>query len=127
MQTVVDIDTRRAAILREMAAIRSLRAASLSEQVLRGKRGDGTEVVRGPYFVLSRNVEGRTQSRRVGKGEIDQIRVDVENHKRFLALCREFEELTQNLGELERRECGDIEQLKKKPRSRSNKARKSRE
>ena len=126
MKTIADIDARRTAILQEMASVRSLCAASLSEQVYRDTREDGTEVVRGPYFVLSRNVNGKTKSHRVKKGDVKHVKADVENHKRFLRLCREFEELTQRLGELERQERGEVEAVKKKPGSRSGRAKKSR-
>jgi hypothetical protein len=54
---------------------------------------------------------------------VEQARRDVAVHKRFLILCREFEQLTTQLGELERQGSG-VEREKKRRRSLSNKSEK---
>ncbi len=125
MNSIRAIERRRETVLKEMGALRSLRVASLSEQMLPVKhKGKKDPVMRGPYFVLSRRQEGRTCSRRVRTDELEQVKKDVANHRRFVALCEEFEELTERLGELERAQQADMEELKKGLKSRSSRARK---
>lgn len=120
------IEDRRNEILHEIAQIRSMELGTLNEQMLPSRRKDQEEpVMLGPYFVLARWQNGKTQSRRVSGEELGQVKEDVENHKRFLALCKEYEELTERLGHLER-EAGDAgEGVKKKPKSQWRKTRKS--
>ena len=126
MNPIVQIERRRNALLKEMAAIRSLERATLSKQMLRVKhKGKKEPVLRGPYYVLARWENGRTRSRRVRAEELEQLQRDVANHERFMALCEEFMELTQRLGELEREADAEHQALKKGLKSRSNKAGKS--
>jgi hypothetical protein len=124
--TIQAIETRRDAILAEMRAIRSMAKGSVSEQfyqvVLEGKK---EPVQRGPYFVFCRSVENRTVSRRLrSPEEVARARRDVEAYQKFAALNREFVELTERLGELER-VSADEERKKKRPRSRSRRTGKS--
>jgi len=76
--------------------------------------------LRGPYHVLSRREGNRTVSDRLHNDEeLQRAREDIQTHRRFVSLCREFERLTEQLGELERAEGGlDVE--KKRRGSRSN-------
>jgi len=114
MNAIPNIEQRRENILNEMRALRSLCAASLSEQMLPVKhKGKKEPVMRGPYFVLSHRQEGKTRSRRVRAEELEQVKKDVANHEHFVALSKEFVELTQRLGELERAQEDDLETLKK--------------
>lgn len=128
MNRVGKIEQRRAEILEQLAQIRSMEPGTLKEQMLKVKhKGSSEPVLRGPYYVLAQWVDGKTRSRRVGKDELDQVQRDVDNRKRFDALCAEFKELTHELGQLEREQQGSTEEVKKKPRRRSNRARKSSE
>jgi cell fate (sporulation/competence/biofilm development) regulator YlbF (YheA/YmcA/DUF963 family) len=52
--------------------------------------------------------------------ELERARRDVEAHKEFKKLCREFEELTEQLGKLSRA-SGDDDEVKKGLRSPSRK------
>ena len=73
---------------------------------------------------IARWENGKTHSRRVPQEELEQIKQDVANHKRFIVLCKEFEALTQQLGQLERAQKADMETVKKKPKSPSRRIRK---
>lgn len=117
MNPLAEIEARRNAILEEMRSIRSMKRGTINEQhfrvALKGKRGT---VLRGPYYVLSRREGDRTVSKRLTtSAELEQARKDGAEHKRFLALCQEFEGLTERLGELEKREP-DLERGKKRYR-----------
>lgn len=126
MNAIAQLEQRRAEILGEMAGIRSLERATLSEQMMRvPQKGRKEGVLRGPYYVLARWQGGKTRSRRVGREELERVRRDVANRERFLALSEEFMDLTQRLGEVERKADAEQEALKKGLKSRSNKAGKS--
>ena len=126
MDSISAVQTRRREIAEELLAMRSMRRGNINEQYAKGKRA-GKVVTRGPYPVLCWR-EGKTvfSQRLTSAKELERVRQDVANHKRFKQLCREFETLTQRLGELER--AGDTHEatVKKGLKSRSNKAGKSR-
>lgn len=125
MDLIGQIERRRQEILEEMVALRSMERATLKEQMLPVKhKGKKEPVLRGPYYVLARWESGKTHSRRVPQDELEQVKQDVANHKRFIVLCREFEALTQQLGQLERAQEADMETIKKKPKSPSHRTRK---
>lgn len=122
MDLIGQIEGRRHEILEEMDAIRSMERATLNEQMLPVKhKGKKKPVLRGPYYVLARWENGKTHSRRVPREELAQVKQDVANHKHFMALSKEFEDLTQQLGQLERAQEADKETVKKKPKSPSHK------
>ncbi len=125
MDAINDLEVRRNAILEEMRAIRSLRRGSISEQFLKVRhQGIREPVLRGPYYVLMRRDGKKVISQRVPSGpELAQAREDVARHRQFVALCREFETLTERLGELERGSAA-LSQEKKRHRLRSNKKQK---
>ena len=101
MKTIQEIEAGRNRILEEMRAIRSLRRGSVNEQYFKKQRTDKAQsVMLGPYYVFTRREGGRTKSYRLRKGqELEQAQQDVAAHKKFKELCREYEELTERLGE----------------------------
>ena len=102
MDTVQQLEQRREAILQQMRQIRSMRTGSVSQQWLMVRHKAGPAVRRGPYYVLCRSEKGKTVSQRVPAGQVEQAKADVVAHKRFVDLCRQFERLTEQLGQLER-------------------------
>lgn len=125
MTTRSDLEARRNAILEQMRSIRSMRRGSISQQFLKVRhRGVAEAVSRGPYYVFSRREKNKTSSQRLSSAaKIAQARQDIAAHQRFVALCREFETLTERLGELERESSG-LEGEKKRRRWSSSKSRK---
>ena len=123
MNSIQSLEAQRDAILEQMRQIRSMKRGSITEQFQKSQKKGQVESVCGPYYVLSRRENGKTVSRRVKQGaELEQVRQDVERHGQFVELCRQFERLTEQLGELER---GTAEE-KKRRRSFSSKIEKSR-
>jgi len=122
MDFLQQLEAKRLAILDSMKAIRFLRRGSITEQffpILR--KGQKQAARRGPYFVLTRHRGRKTVSRRLTTPEaLQQAQRDIEAFKRFQALCQEFEQLTEKLGELER----GTEAEKKRSKSGSSKTRK---
>jgi hypothetical protein len=117
MDTAEQVEQRREALLRQMGAIRSMQRGTINEQYLRVPRKGRVEAGRcGPYYVLSRSEGGKTVSRRLTTPQqVAQARADVAAHQRFAELCREYERLTERLGQLERAGA-DSGPGKKRPR-----------
>jgi len=119
MKTTQELERRREAILEQIRAIRSLKRGSITEQFLEvPQKGKKQPARRGPYYVFSRHQGNKTHSRRLRTPEeLEQARQDIEAHQRFVALCREFEEVTEQLGEREQ-EVSPETLKKKRTRSR---------
>ena len=116
-----EIETKREEVLQRIRAIRSMEPGSLNEQyVERTRQGNKTGEMRGPYYLLSRNIGGKTVSRRLRTRDVERVRADIANYREFTQLCREYVRLTELLGNIERNmesafwanEFGDHEQGK---------------
>ena len=126
MSTVSSLDARRQSIVDELVSMRSLHPGNINEQFVKGQR-DGKVVTRGPYPVLCWRVGKKVCSLRLRSDqEIQDARQDTENFRRFKELCKELEDLTLELGQLERDQHSELETVKKKRKSPSSKAKKSR-
>ena len=127
MADIDALESKRQDLLRQLGEIQTLRKGSLSEQWFPSMReGKKTRKLRGPYFVWTRKENNKTVSERVcGEEVLARARQDEANYKRFRELCREYETVAQELGALEREAGASQEALKKKPKPRSSKARKS--
>ena len=117
MDTVRQLEQRRERILKQLRQIRSLRRGTINEQYLKvPHKGQAEPVRRGPYYVLSRHENGKTVSQRLTSSEqVEQARADVAAHRRFVALCDMYAQVTEQLGQLERGGGGQG-QKKKRPR-----------
>ena len=115
---------RRQEVVQKLLELRCLERGALSEQYVTRSGPPGQPAVkRGPYFVLSRWEDGRNRSRRVKREEVAQVRQDLANYESFMALCHELEDLTRQLGVLERKAAASEEAIKKGLKSRSNRVR----
>lgn len=123
MEIIKDIEQERDSILDQMRSIRSMKRGTINEQYLKSKpKGDEEPILRGPYYVFSRREGGKTKSERLSSPEaLKQAQDDVAAYSHFVDLCKEYEKLTERLGEIERNL--DEELQKKLPKSRSKKTR----
>ena len=105
METLQQIEVQRLAILEGLKSIRSMRRGAITEQFFPVRRlGQKQTARRGPYYVFSRHQGSKTVSQRLTTPEaLQQAREDVEAFKRFQALCRDYEQLTEKLSALERK------------------------
>lgn len=126
MNSIKEIEKRRKGILKEMEAIRSMRRGRVNEQYLKVLHKGKTEpVLRGPYYVFSCHEKGKgTKSHRLTSPEaVDNAKKDIEAYKHFCGICREYEELTEELGRMERT-LGERSPEKKLRKSRSKRTKK---
>lgn len=125
MSSIREIEKARQSILKQMQSIRSMKKGSVTEQFLKVKhKGKKDPVLRGPYYAYTRKEGKKTVGYRLKtKGEREAAKADVAAHKRFVGLCREYVELTERLGELERRPPDDMQEKKRRrsPLSRTRK------
>jgi len=122
MRSIRQIEARRDAILEEIRSIRSMKRGSISKQYLKvPQKGHSEPALRGPYYVFSRREQDKTVSHRLtSQAERQQAQQDIDRHEHFVALCKQFEELTERLGQIERQQS-DFDPEKKRRRSPSSK------
>lgn len=93
------INQRQRDIMNQLKQIRIMKKGSVTFQrypVHHEAQAAGR--MRGPYPVLTWKEEGRTKSIRLKTpGEVAWAQDAVENHKRFTALCHEYERLAEQL------------------------------
>jgi len=125
MDNVKELEARRDAVLEQMRSMRSMRRGTITEQYLKVKhKGKKEPVLRGPYYVFARWEGTKTASKRLrSPAELERAREDVDAYKRYVQLCKQFEELSERLGELEHR-SEDVDAQKKTPKSRLSRTRK---
>ena len=102
MDTARTLEEKRERVLEQMRAIRSMRPGSVTEQYLKvTHKGKRKPVMRGPYWVYTRKEAGKTVGQRLSREDAEQVKKDIEAHRKFVALCKEFETLTMRLGDVE--------------------------
>ena len=119
MDTARTLEEKRERVLEQMRAIRSMRPGSVTEQYLKvTHKGKRKPVMRGPYWVYTRKEAGKTVGQRLSREDAEQVTKDIEAHRKFVALCKEFDTLTMRLGDVE--VDAVLSPEKKRPRSRSS-------
>jgi len=125
MKAAKDLEVQRGAVLSQMRLIRSMKRGTLSirpEKVYR--KGQKEPVLLGPYPLFVRSEGKRSVGKRLrSPEEVAQVREDIAAYERFVALSKEYVELTEQLGELERLDGREQETLKKTPKWLSRKTR----
>lgn len=102
MDTVRQLEQRREAIIQQMRSIRSMRRGTVNKQYLKvPHKGRAEPALCGPYYLLTHKEAGKTVSQRLPADQVERVRADVAAHRRFLELCREFERVTEQLGQRE--------------------------
>jgi hypothetical protein len=121
MSVVHELEQQRDQVLEQLRKIDSMKRGTLNTQyfdVLRN--GKKTSKKRGPYYVFSRKEGKKTVSKRLrSKAEVQQAREDIAEHRHFVELCKQLEQITEQLGELKRQKP-DIELEKKRRKSPSS-------
>lgn len=111
---------------------RPMRRGSLSERYMKCSKpgcacGDSPDARHGPYYSLTRGVEGRTQSRLVSVEQSEVVRKQVEAGQHFRQQVETYWQACERWadGELETPEAVSDEAAKKRASKRSSKPRSS--
>mgnify|MGYP001559458562 CR=1 FL=1 len=126
--TTQQIRQRQNAVLEEISRIRVMRRGTLSEQhyAQRRERKGGAGAC-GPYFILQGYGGGKRFSKRIASEQVEQVRNEIAQGRRFQDLCKEYMTLGEALAEDARRQPAADEAVKKGLKSRSSRALKSSE
>lgn len=101
MDTVDQLQKQRRLLVQQMLEITCTRKGTINRQCVRArKNGKPTERLLGPYWVLTAK-KGKIVSLPLASEQaVAHAYEEIANHKRFLDLFHQFEELTQRLGTL---------------------------
>lgn len=100
--TTEHLRQRQKAITEEMRQLQGMRRGVLSEQRYADRsRRKGGKGACGPYFIWQGYVNGKHFSKRVSSELVEQVRMQIEQGKRFLDLCQEYMALGETLAERE--------------------------
>ncbi len=117
------IEKKRLEIIKKMSALHGMRQGTINEQYFKrsGKKSE-SDHLRGPYWIHTRKVKGKTVSSRLKGVELERASKEVENYREFQKLAHEYVELSEQLGELERAESDLLKKKQQKsPSSRTGK------
>jgi hypothetical protein len=114
-------------LLKEMKRHRVVRRGTLTRQEYAGRRerNEGAGAT-GPYYLWQGSVNGKRFARRVGAEEAERMEREIDERRKFEELSSEFVALGEALAESLACEGEDEAALKKKSKSPSSKAKKSR-
>lgn len=112
MSLLQRLEQQRLNILEQIGKIRYMRRGTINEQYLKVPQKEREPLLRGPYYVLSRNEDGKTKSSRLNKGDLVQVRQDIEAYKEFQKLGKEYVDVTEALAQ-QARVTDDDQALKK--------------
>jgi hypothetical protein len=91
MKNIEELERRKNEIVTEIHEIQTIRRGTISEQYLKVPRKGKEPSIRGPYYVLARNEEGKTVSTRINTPEeFELVQKDIEAYKKFISLSKEF-------------------------------------
>jgi hypothetical protein len=102
MEQIQALEEKREQILKEMRNIRAMRKGSVTKQWMQVARKEATPVLRGPYGLYTYKEKGKTVGRRLTAQEALRFGEEVKAYHHFQALCAQYAEVTQQLGEAER-------------------------
>ena len=98
---VQELERRRQELLQQMAQIGDMRRGSVNEQYFEVQQlGRKTPLRRGPYYVFTCKVQGKTYSRRVRGVEVQKLKQEVDNFHHYQQLSRELMEVNERLCDL---------------------------
>ena len=96
MDTNDTIKDQKKSILKKIAGIESMRKGSISEQMIKTSRKDGTIKENGPYYILtSKDPSGKTVTESFPKEKLAFYRQEIENYKEFKELTNKYELLSE--------------------------------
>jgi len=92
------LSRRRVQICNEISDIKSMRRGSLNEFYYEQKLKNGTMAKRGPFYnITMKGANGKTVSKSVSKTDVDRIRAEVDNYRKFRELSDEYVDICEKI------------------------------
>ena len=108
-----EINTEKKSILKRISKIDSMRKGSISEQIIKTTKKDGTVKMNGPYLLLTtKGSDGKTVTESIPEVKLDFYRQEIENYKEFKILTNRYEALSEESSKL--KACDDLAMEKQK-------------
>jgi hypothetical protein len=89
-------------IFNEIRQIKTMRRGTINEQYLKVPQKDSEPILRGPYYVLSKSVDGKTKSQRIKSKDLESTKKDVDAYNKFIKLTDEIVEITEQITDITR-------------------------
>lgn len=105
MNSIEELEYRKNELITQIQDLETMRRGTISEQYLKVPRKNLEPSLRGPYYVFAKNLKGKTISSRINNfEELELLRKDVENYKKFNNLSKEFVSVMEAITDIKRSE-----------------------
>ena len=97
-KTFSSLVNRRMQICNEIAEIESMRRGNLNEFYYEQTLKNGTVAKRGPFYNITvKGANGKTKSKSVSKKDVDKVRGEVDNYRKFRELSDEYVDVCEKI------------------------------
>lgn len=93
---------KRDEIFNEISLIKTMKRGTINEQYLKVPQKGSEPILRGPYYVLSKSVSGKTKSQRIKSEDLESTKKDIAEYNKFIKLTDEFIEVTEQITDITR-------------------------
>lgn len=93
---------KRNEIFNEISSIKTMKRGTINEQYLKVPQKGSEPILRGPYYVLSKSLGGKTKSQRIKNKDLETVKTDVREYNRFIKLTDEFIDITEQITDITR-------------------------
>jgi hypothetical protein len=98
---MAELTVRRNEIVDQIRGIQSMRKGTLNATWRNVTHKDGEVVVKGPYYKLSRKgVRNKTFSWSIPTTQVETVRAEVDNYKKFRELADEYVDVCEQISSL---------------------------
>lgn len=105
MQTQAQLSRQRVDLIAQIAQLGPMRMGTVSEQMLRTRRADGSVYQRGPYLTYTFKQGGKTRGKHLrDAAEAEVYRRQIQTWQRYQAISTQLVEVSQRLADLEAQE-----------------------
>lgn len=110
---ITKLEEEREMLLKEIGLIKEMRRGSVTEQFLSIRLRDKKKpTLRGPYYVHTTKVGGKTISKRLKLEELEKYRMEVKNFRHFQELIRRLIETNEDISDF--KPTNEVDGIKKK-------------
>jgi hypothetical protein len=101
MVTFSELSRRQEKILEQLSELDTMRKGTITPYEKKKTVKGGSDITYGPYYVLtSKDENQRTQSEQIRKTQLEFFQGQLENHRRYMELVKEYERLSEDKSRL---------------------------